>query len=141
MFHLAGIPSYIVVAELALHQVLRGSLHRPAYPSALRARAPEVWWQRDERRFAYAGDCYGPRGRVAPCVGLVVQAASCAAHGVLARRAGWVTNEKTLLTRAGLDDLDRIAAGAEPRGVNLAAVVTRARELCAVQLGRQTTRT
>jgi hypothetical protein len=134
MFHLAGIPSYIVVAELALHQLLRGSLPRPAYPSALRARAPEVWWRRAEQLFAYAYDCHVPRGRVAPCVGLVVQATSCAAHGVLARRAEWVTNEKPLLTRAGLDDLDRIVTSTEPHDLDLALVVTRARELCAVHL-------
>src|ERR1700691_5182134 len=36
MFHLAGIPTYVVVAELALHRVLRGSLPRPEYPEKLR---------------------------------------------------------------------------------------------------------
>jgi len=34
------------------------------------------------------------------------QAACCAAHAVLAARGQWVTNEKTLLTRAGLRPVD-----------------------------------
>jgi len=40
MFHLAGIPTYIVVAELAMNQVLSGELEQPRYPEALRAAAP-----------------------------------------------------------------------------------------------------
>jgi hypothetical protein len=48
MFHLAGIPSYLVLAELAVKQVLRGQLPTPDYPAALRARAPGVWWNRPE---------------------------------------------------------------------------------------------
>lgn len=36
LFHLAGIPSYLVVAELAINRVLRGELSRPAgYPEKL----------------------------------------------------------------------------------------------------------
>jgi predicted nucleotidyltransferase len=60
MFHLAGIPSYLVLAELALGQVLRGQLPRPDYPVALRARAPGVWWDRAERTFGYARANYAP---------------------------------------------------------------------------------
>lgn len=40
MFHLAGIPTYLVVAELALGRVLRGELPRPTYPEALQRAAP-----------------------------------------------------------------------------------------------------
>lgn len=40
LFHLAGIPTYLIVAELAINQVLRGDLPRPsAYPPKLRASA------------------------------------------------------------------------------------------------------
>ena len=47
MFHLAGIPTYLVVAELAVNQVLRGTAPRPdRYPEALRKAAPEMWWGR-----------------------------------------------------------------------------------------------
>jgi predicted nucleotidyltransferase len=43
MFHLAGIPSYLVLAELAVRRVLRGQLPAVAYPVALREQAPPIW--------------------------------------------------------------------------------------------------
>ncbi|CAM5670303.1 Putative nucleotidyltransferase OS=Streptomyces violarus OX=67380 GN=FHS41_005956 PE=4 SV=1 [Streptomyces violarus] len=44
MFHLAGIPTYLLAAELAINEVLRGELPRPAaYPPALRETAPAHW--------------------------------------------------------------------------------------------------
>jgi hypothetical protein len=33
MFHLAGVPSYLVLAELAVKRVLRGQLPTPKYPA------------------------------------------------------------------------------------------------------------
>ncbi len=62
MFHLAGIPSYLVLAELATNRVLSGELPRPDYPAALRGPAREVWWYRAERTFACALDYYVPLG-------------------------------------------------------------------------------
>jgi predicted nucleotidyltransferase len=116
MFHLAGIPSYLVLAELAVKQVLRGQLPTPGYPAALRERAPRVWWGRAERTFGYARVNHARYGRLTQCTGLVAQAASQAAHAVLAARGQWVTNEKTLLTRAGLRQVDEFiaAAGSDP---------------------------
>ena len=49
------------------------------------------------------------------CAGLVAQAASQAAHAVLAARGEWITNEKTLLTRAGLRQVDEFIASARQR--------------------------
>ena len=43
LFHLAGIPTYVVLAELAINQVLHGDLPRPEYPAALRRTAPPRW--------------------------------------------------------------------------------------------------
>lgn len=48
MFHLTGIPTYILLAELALNRVLHGSLPRPTYPEPLRATAGHDWAQRAE---------------------------------------------------------------------------------------------
>ena len=87
MFHLAGIPSYLVLAELAVKRVLRGQLPTPEYPAALRARAPRVWWSRADRTFSYARDNHAPYGRLVQCAGLVAQAVSQSAHAVLAARA------------------------------------------------------
>jgi len=131
MFHLAGIPTYLVLAELAVKRVLRGSLPTPGYPAALRVRAPEVWWHRAELTFGYARSNHAPYGRVAQCAGLIAQAASQAAHAVLAARGQWVTNEKTLLVRAGLRGVDDFVAAAGPDPGVLCDVVDRSRAFCA----------
>ena len=93
-FHLAGLPSYLVLAELAVRQVLRGELPTPDYPMALRERAPRVWWGRAEQEFDYARMNHAPYGRLTQCAGLIARAASYAAHAVLAARGQWITNEK-----------------------------------------------
>jgi Polymerase beta, Nucleotidyltransferase len=134
MFHLAGIPSYLVVAELAEHRVLRGRLPRPGYPAALRENAPATWWGRADLTFGYAKENHAPYGRLAQCTALVVQAASQAAHAILAAGGEWVTNEKTLLSRAGLSDINRIVASARPEPDSLWATVDAARALCAASL-------
>ena len=130
MFHLAGIPSYLVLAELAVKRVLRGQLPTPDYPVALRERAPRVWWDRAERTFDYARVNHAPYGRLAQCAGLVAQAASPAAHAVLAARAEWVTNEKTLLTRADLRQVDEFIADARPDPGAIHDLVDKSRALC-----------
>jgi len=114
LFHLAGIPSYLVVGELALGRALRGELPRPEYPAALRAAAPRVWWRTAEQVFDYARTGHAEHGRHAQGLGLMVQAATQAAHAVLAARGEWVTNEKTLLARAGLGEIDRIVTDPDP---------------------------
>lgn len=131
LFHLAGIPSYLVVAELAIGTVLRGRLRVPErYPEALRLNAPQVWWDTAELVFSYARVNHAPYGRLTQCVGLLAQAASQSAHAVLAARGEWVTNEKTLLTRAGLADIDQVIATAQPVPEDLERVLARARVLC-----------
>ena len=130
MFHLAGIPSYLVVGELAINEVLRGDLPKPDYPEALRKKAPEVWWNDAKLTFGYAASNHAPQARSAQCAGLLVQATTQAAHAVLAARAEWVTNEKTLLTRAGLRQIDEILAGVHPSPKSLSAAVEAARRLC-----------
>ena len=134
MFHLAGIPSYLVLAELATNRVLSGELPRPDYPAALRGPAREVWWYRAERTFGYALDYYVPIGRVSECVGLIGQAAAQAAHAVLAARGQWVTNDKRLLDLAGLRPLDEFVARAAADRSVLGQVVGRSLALCAQAL-------
>jgi predicted nucleotidyltransferase len=130
MFHLAGIPSYLVLAELSVKRVLRGELPTPDYPAELRRRARETWWGRAETTFGYARSYHAPQGRLTQCVGLVAQATSQAAHAVLAARGEWITNEKTLLTRAGLRQVDETIATAKPTPEALLDVVARARAAC-----------
>ena len=130
MFHLAGIPTYLVLAELAVSRVLRGHLPRPDYPMALRVTAPQVWWDRADRTFDYARVNHAPYGRLTQCAGLVAQAAAQAAHAVLAASGEWVTNEKTLLTRAGLRSVDQFIATAGLDPVGLTQAVDQCRDFC-----------
>ncbi|MCU1425985.1 MAG: hypothetical protein JWM51_2276 [Microbacteriaceae bacterium] len=129
MFHLAGIPSYLVVGELASNRVLRGSLPRPEYPAALREAAPRLWADRARMTLDYAGGSHAPSARLAQCAGLIVVAASQCAHAVLADRGEWATNEKTLLERAGLRGVDEVVAALEPDPDSLLAGVTATRAL------------
>jgi predicted nucleotidyltransferase len=136
-FHLAGIPSYLVLAELAVKRVLRGELPTPDYPSALRTRASQVWWGKAELSFDYARRHHAPFGRAMQCAGLVAVAASQAAHAVLAARGQWITNEKQLLIKAGLRQLDEFVANARPDPGALRDVVDRSRAACLDALGKR----
>ncbi|MCD9141141.1 nucleotidyltransferase domain-containing protein [Streptomyces albireticuli] len=131
MFHLAGVPSYLPVAELAVNRVLRGSLPRPAYPRALREAAPPVWRERAVMTLGYAEGAYVRHGRATEVAGALAIAAAQTAHAVLAARGEWITNEKRLLERAGLRTVDAIVAGLRPEPEALARAVTEAEELFA----------
>ncbi|MEV0739909.1 nucleotidyltransferase domain-containing protein [Streptomyces sp. NPDC050549] len=112
LFHLAGIPSYLVVAELAINRVLRGELPRPdGYPAKLRLSAADRWHGTARATLAYARANHAPKGRLTEVAGALAVAAVQAGHGVLAGRGEWVTNEKRLLDRAGLRQVDDIVAG------------------------------
>jgi hypothetical protein len=136
LFHQAGIPTYLLAAELALNRVLRGELPRPSYPDALRRSAPPVWSERADLTLRYARSAHAEHGRVAQCAGLLSEAACQAAHAVLALRGEWITNEKQLLTRAGLRGIDDIVAGMSPDPVILTGAADRARGLIDSTLGR-----
>ncbi len=127
MFYLAGVPTYVVVAELAANRTLSGSLPKPDYPPALRERAPAAWWARAELTLDYAINAHAPRGRLLDCAGAAARACLEAAHAILADRGEWVTNEKRLLDRAGLRALDgtltRLADAPEPALRELAATL------------------
>jgi hypothetical protein len=114
LFHLAGIPTYIVVAELDLHVVLHGDLPRPGYPAALCASAPGRWWSDARHTLGYARAGHAARGHLAETAGAIATAACQTAHAVLAAQGQWVTNEKTLLDRAGLRGIDGILTGLAP---------------------------
>ncbi len=131
MFHLAGIPSYLVVAELAVDRVLRGELRQPsAYPAELRRTAPDRWYGTARATLGYAATNHAPAGRRTETAGALAVAAAQTGHAVLAARGEWVTNEKRLLERAGLrgvDELVRLLGNAE--GGALVSVLERASDL------------
>jgi Nucleotidyltransferase domain len=131
LFHLAGIPTYIVLAELALNQVLHGNLPRPAYPAALRRSAPPRWRDEAAATLGYARTGHAPRGHLADTAGAIATAACQAAHAVLAGRGEWVTNEKTLVDRAGLRGVDSALAGLSADPAALSHAVDQAEALLA----------
>jgi hypothetical protein len=139
-FHLAGIPTYIVLAELAGNKVLAGELPAelspPEYPDALRAAASRRWWQDARATLDYGRAAYAERGRVTETAGTIAVAACQAAHAVLAAAGRWVTNEKTLLDRAGLRGVDEILAGLIPNAAALTRAVDGALELLEVAVSR-----
>jgi predicted nucleotidyltransferase len=131
LFYLAGIPTYVVVAELALGQVLSGSLPRPGYPDALMHAAFRIWQQRAEMTLHYGQKAYAERGNRALAYGSMTRALLEGGHARLARAGVWVTNEKTLLAQAGLGNADALFEGIGDGPGHLVALVDRARDLIA----------
>ncbi|MFC9165014.1 nucleotidyltransferase domain-containing protein [Streptomyces fungicidicus] len=130
MFHLAGIPTYLLAAELAVNEVLRGELPRPAaYPQALRESAPPRWHGTATATLAYAKDGHAPRGALTQVAGSIAVAATQAAHAVLAARGEWVTNDKGLIRRAGLAGADALLESLTASPDALVHVVTAAEAL------------
>jgi predicted nucleotidyltransferase len=129
-FHLAGIPTYIVVSELAENVVLFGELPAPGgYPQRLREAAHRRWLSDARNTLNYARAAHAPRGHLADTAGAIALAVVQAAHAVLAARGEWVTNEKTLIDRAGLRRGDAILAGLTADPDALADAVDAARGL------------
>jgi predicted nucleotidyltransferase len=130
LFHLAGIPTYLIVAELAINRVLRGALPRPpAYPEKLRNSAAGRWHGTAQATLAYARANHAPAGRLTETVGALATAAVQTGHSVLAARGEWVTNEKRLLERAGLRAVDGIIEAVRPDPELLLRAIAEGEEL------------
>jgi len=118
--YVAGIATYVLAGELALGRVLAGDLPRPEFPETLRETAPATWFRLAAGALHYADVHAGRQDRLA-CLANLCQAVLAAAQGRLAAEGVWVLNEKRLIERAGLSDLqDRI----ERVERNLAALVS-----------------
>lgn len=128
LFHQAGIPSYILLAELGINRPLWGEVPRWAYPDALRTSASAEWWWTADMTLVYA-DGHARRGRVAQCAGLMSEAACRAGHAILAARGEWVTNEKGLLAQAGVDGVDELVLGLSADPTSLVEAVRATREM------------
>lgn len=104
LFYAAGIPTYTVMAELALNVVLSGVLPRPDYPEALAQEAPRRWAADAQASLRYGAAALRSRGDVIVALANGARGLIEAAHGRLAERREWVTNEKHIVDRAGLVD-------------------------------------
>ena len=132
MFHLAGIPTYLLVAELVLGRTLRGELPTvETYPGPLRRSAAVRWAELGEMTLSYAEHGHARQGRVTQALGLAAVAASQYAHAILASRGEWVTNEKRLLEAAGLTAIDTITAHAIDDAPSLVDLISRTRDTLA----------
>ncbi|HET6449164.1 MAG TPA: nucleotidyltransferase domain-containing protein [Conexibacter sp.] len=120
--YIVGAPTYVPVGELALCRPIAGELPRPAFPTALAARAP-VWWERRASVALMFATDHAAADDAACCTGMLVGAALSAAHARLAQRREWALNEKRLLLRAGLDDVQALLAPAAMAGTTLPATV------------------
>jgi predicted nucleotidyltransferase len=127
-FYLAGIPTYVVVGELAVARVLVGELPRPGFPAALRRRAGRFWAEAARLTLEYTETVYAARGDALGCAGGLARAVIEAAHARLADRGIWALNEKGIVERAGLDGIaPRFARlGATPPALHQAVQEVRA---------------
>ncbi len=126
-FHLAGAPSYLVPAELAVRRVLHGQLPTPEYPTALRERAPKVWWGRAEQTFGYARANHVPWGGPPSAPGSSRRRRLRRRTRCWPRGASGSPTRSRLLTRAGLRQVDDLLAAAGPDPAVLRGLVEGAR--------------
>ena len=113
-FHLAGIPTYTVVGELAVGTVLTGELPRPPYPDALAVSAGSRWRIDATLSAGYARKALELRGDAIVAVANGSRALLELAHSRAALGRRWVLNEKGLVRASGLGDLgDALAFAAE----------------------------
>jgi hypothetical protein len=126
--HIVGLPTYVLVGELALGKVLSGHLPHPSFPQALREAAP-LWWEGNAAFSLFFADGYAARGEVTACAGSLVRAAMAVAHARLAKRGVWVLNEKRLVQRAELAQTEEILACIGRELQELTQAVGRMRQL------------
>ena len=123
---LAGMPTYVLVGELASCEALAGELPRPEFPPALREAARRHWRDTASRALEIAAS-HATRGDVAGCTGLLAKAAVAAAQARLAERGEWVLGEGGVVRRAGLSRTEAILASTGDRPLDLERAVSRMR--------------
>jgi hypothetical protein len=102
---LAGFPTYMLAGELAINKVLVGDLPRTTFPAALRESAPPRW--RDRARFSVRiAAVYAHTGEVVQFGGLIAKATVETAHARLAERGEWALNEKRIVSRGGVREVE-----------------------------------
>jgi hypothetical protein len=100
--YVAGVPTYSLMAELALNRVVMGALPAAGvYPEALAQAGDRRWRLHAEFSLAHAR-MRAERGDVTGTAGQAAKAVVETAHACVCRRRQWVLNEKTLIERAGL---------------------------------------
>jgi predicted nucleotidyltransferase len=119
---IVGAPTYLPVGELAVCQPLVGRVPRPSFPQPLARSGPERWQGRASVALLFA-QSHAQAGDAVCCAGMLANAVLCIAHARLAERREWVLNEKRLVHRAGLDDVQALLAGTGTTESELEATV------------------
>jgi hypothetical protein len=121
--YLAGVPTYSLMAELAVNRTVVG--HVPAageYPEALAEAGVRRWPFHADFSLAHAR-MRAERGDVVGAVGQAAKAIIELAHARACSRRLWVLNEKKILEQAGLTHLEARFASVPAAPLELAAWV------------------
>jgi hypothetical protein len=97
----AGLPTYLLAAELGSCRVLSGSLPATPFPEKLAASATPCWRLFRSFSLDYAR-VHARRGNFVGAVGQAARAVMEEANAVLCESGRWVCNEKRLIEAAGL---------------------------------------
>jgi hypothetical protein len=116
--YVAGLATYVLAGELALGRVLTGELPRPQFPPKLRQTAPAAWVRIAAGALRFA-EMHAGRGDRTACLANLCQGVLAAAQGRLAAAGEWILNEKRLVERAGLGDIQDQLRQSEPDLVRL----------------------
>ena len=128
--YLAGIPTYVLAAELSSCHVVHGDLPVIPFPPRLAETAPPRW--RFSRAFSLnSAHLHAQRGNVVGAVGHAARAVMEEAHAVLCERRQWVCNEKRLLSAAGLNGLSDVFGDVRLGPADLVEWVNQVANLCA----------
>ena len=107
--YLVGAPTYLPVGELALCRPISGRLPRPDFPRPLAQTAGGSWRGQAGVALMFA-QSHARAGDAVCCAGMLAAAVLCTAHARLAERREWALNEKRLVPRAGLDQVQALLA-------------------------------
>lgn len=122
LFYAAGIPTYVVMGELALNLVLSGELPVPEYPEALSLEAGRRWRADAIFSLGYGEAALHQRGDITVALANASRGLIEASHARLAERKEWVLNEKGITERAGIADQGNLLLAATSRTELLDAI-------------------
>ncbi len=120
--YIVGAPTYVPVGELAINRPLSGELPRPEYPEPLATAAAERWRGRAGVSLMFA-ETHAAAADAVCCAGMLADAVLSAAHARLAERRQWALNEKRLVERAGLAEVQPLLASPGATSAELATTV------------------
>ena len=120
--YVGGIPSYVLVGELSLCEVLCGQLPRPIFPERLAEQAPLVWRQQNSMTL-HTAEIHARRSDVVGTIANMGRAIIMEAQARLAERRTWVLNEKGIVAVAGLSHAAAVLLAAGPTAPELMSSV------------------